>query len=135
MEIYIIFSVPIKKECDDGKTITSKLRFINSFRFRLISLSELVDNMFGIFNNIECKSCIDKIKSNSECCFVELKNNRLIYKCKECKEERKRPINELIENFPSVYQFCNGDLNKSVLLLRKGVYPYDYMDSSGFRSC
>ena len=135
MEIYIIFSVPIKKECDDGKTITSKLRFINSFRFRLISLLELVDNMFGIFNNIECKSCIDKIKSNSECCFVELKNNRLIYKCKECKEERKRPINELIENFPSIYQFCNGDLNKFVLLLRKGVYPYDYMDSSRFRSC
>ena len=85
--------------------------------------------MFGIFNNIECKSCIDKIKSNSECCFVELKNKRLIYKCKECKEERKRPINELIENFPSVYQFCNGDLNKFVLLLRKGVYPYEYMDS------
>ena len=135
MEIYIIFSVPIRKECDDGKTITSKLRFINSFRFRLISLLELVDNMFGIFNNIECKSCIDKIKSNSECCFVELKNNRLIYKCKECKEERKRPINELIENFPSIYQFCNGDLNKFVLLLRKGVYPYDYMDSSRFRSC
>ena len=27
------------------------------------------------------------------------------------------------------YQFCNGDLNKFVLLLRKGVYPYDYMDS------
>ena len=129
MEIYIIFSVPIKKECDDGKTITSKLRFINSFRFRLISLLELVDNMFGIFNNIECKSCIDKIKSNSECCFVELKNNRLIYKCKECKEERKRPINELIENFPSIYQFCNGDLNKFVLLLRKGVYPYEYMDN------
>ena len=74
----------------------------------MISLLELVDNMFGIFNNIECKSCIDKIKSNSECCFVELKNNRLIYKCKECKEERKRPINELIENFPSVYQFRNG---------------------------
>ena len=41
----------------------------------------------------------------------------------------KRPINELIENFPSVYQFCNGILNKFVLLLRKGVYPYEYMDS------
>ena len=38
-------------------------------------------------------------------------------------------INELIEKFPSIYQFCNGDLNKFVLLLRKGVYPYEYMDS------
>ena len=28
-----------------------------------------------------------------------------------------------------MYQLCNGDLNKLVLLLRKGVYPYEYMDS------
>ena len=93
------------------------------------SLSDLADNLSGIFYSIECKSCMEKIKINSECCFVGLKNNRLIYKCKECKEEWKRPINELIENFPSVYQFCNDDLNKFVLLLRKGVYPYEYMDS------
>ena len=92
------------------------------------SLSELFDNMSGIFNSMECKSCIEKIKINSECCFVGLKNNRLIYKCKECKEEQKRPINELIENFPSIYKFSNGNLNKLVLLLRKGVYPYEYMD-------
>ena len=99
MEKYITFSVPIKKECDNGKTIAYKLRFIDSFRFMSTSLSELVDNMSGIFNSIECKSCIEKIKINSECCFFNLKNNRLIYKWKECKEEWKRPINELIEKF------------------------------------
>ena len=37
------------------------------------------------------------------------------------------PINGLIKKFPSVYQFCNEDINKIVLLLRKGVSPYEYM--------
>ena len=36
---------------------------------------------------------------------------------------------ELIEKFPKTYQLCNKDLNKFPLLLRKGIYPYEYMDS------
>ena len=39
------------------------------------------------------------------------------------------PINELIEKFPNVYQFCNEDITKFILFLRKGVYPCEYMDS------
>ena len=52
MEKYIIFSASIQEKCDDGKTITRKLRFIDSFRFMSALLSELVDNMSGIFNSI-----------------------------------------------------------------------------------
>ena len=63
--------------------------------------------MSGKFNSIECKSCIEKRKINSECSFVGSKNDRLIYKCKEW----KRPIKELIEKFPGIYQFCDGNLN------------------------
>ena len=36
---------------------------------------------------------------------------------------------ELIEKVPNTYQLCNKDLNKFALLLRKGVYPYECMDS------
>ena len=86
MEKCITFPVPIKKG-DNVKKIAYKLRFIDRFRFMSTSLSELLDNMSGNFNSVECNSCIEKIKINSERCFVGLKNNRLIYKCKECKEE------------------------------------------------
>ena len=72
MEKYISFSVPIKKECDNGKIITYNLKFIDSFIFMSTSLSELADNTSGIFNSIECKQCIEKIRINSECCFVGL---------------------------------------------------------------
>ena len=78
MEKYITFSVPIKKECDEGKKIECKLRFIDSFRFMSTSLSELVDKMSGMFNSIGCKSCVEIMRINSECCFIGLQNNRLI---------------------------------------------------------
>ena len=48
MEKYITFSVPIKKEVinnnGDKKTITHKLKFIDSFRFMSDSISSLFDN-------------------------------------------------------------------------------------------
>ena len=36
---------------------------------------------------------------------------------------------ELIKKFPNIYQFCNKDFNKFALLLTKGIYPYEYIDS------
>ena len=41
----ITFSVPIKKELHNNKTITYKLKFMDSFRFMSTSLSSLVDNL------------------------------------------------------------------------------------------
>ena len=44
-----------------------------------------------------------------ECDFIELKNNKIRYKCKECEKIWLKPINGLIngliKQFPSVYQF------------------------------
>ena len=44
-EKYITFSVTIKKELDNGKTIKHKLKFIDSFRFISNSWSRFVDNL------------------------------------------------------------------------------------------
>ena len=44
-----------------------------------------------------------------KCKFIEFKNNRLHYKCKECNDKPCKSINELIEKFPNIYRFCNED--------------------------
>ena len=36
---------------------------------------------------------------------------------------------ELINKFANTYKFSNGDINKFILLLRKGVCRYEYKDS------
>ena len=48
MEKYTSFSVAIKKERDNDKAITYKLKFIDSYRFMSDSLSSLVDNLSEI---------------------------------------------------------------------------------------
>ena len=56
-EKYITFSVPIKKELNDGKTSTYKLRFIDSFRFVSTSLSSLAHNLSGFTTeNVDIKA-------------------------------------------------------------------------------
>ena len=49
-EKYITFSVPIKKEHDNGKTITCKINFIDTCRFMPSKLSNLVNNLSEISN-------------------------------------------------------------------------------------
>ena len=61
--------------------------------------------------------------------LLDIKKNSLNYKYKECNRISNKSVNDLIERFPRLYKFCNGSLNKFVILLRKGVYPYEYMDS------
>ena len=106
------------------------------------SLSKLVDNLSeGIHNNKcdDCKSNLDHIKT---------KNEKLILECNNCKQRYRKKFNkELVKRFASTYEFYNNDttgstaepsclersssesINKFVLLLRKGVYPYEYVDT------
>ena len=73
---------------------------------------------------------MERKKIKSECEFIRFKNYRLIYTCKKCKTRCTKSKDGLIKKLSRMYKFCNGHLNKFVLLFRKGVYPYEYMDSS-----
>ena len=132
-EKYITFSVPIKKEIkkkdkngnDKITKISYKIKFIDSYRFMSTSLSSLVSNLSEGLHNyrcIDCKSCLD---------YMTTKDEQLIFRCFRCKKNYKEKFNkeDLIQRFANTYEFCDGDLNKFILLLRKGIYPYEYMDS------
>ena len=123
-EKYITFFVPIKKKINNKNIdITYKIKFIDSFRFMATSLLKLVDNLTDNIHNDKC------IKCKSNLCFVRAINEMLIFKCIDCEKEYEKEFNkELIERFANTYKFCNNDLDKFIMLLRKGVYPYEYID-------
>ena len=123
-EKYVTFSVPIKKRIESKNIeITYKIKFIDSFRFMATSLSNLVDNLTEKIHNDKCIKCMSNL------CFVNAINETLTFKYLDCKKEYKKNINnKLKEKFSNVYEFCGYDMNKFVSLLKKGVYPYEYMD-------
>ena len=87
------------------------------------SLSKLVDNLTDNIHNDKC------IKCKSNLCFVRAINEKLIFKCIDCEKEYEKEFNnELIERFANTYKFCDNDLDKFIMLLRKGVYPFEYFD-------
>ena len=86
----------------------------------LSSLSKLVDNLSEGIHNNKCSDC----ESNLD--YIKTKNEKLLLKCFNCNSYYKKKFNK--DKFKNTYSFCNNDLNKFVLLLRKGVYPYEYMD-------
>ena len=88
------------------------------------SLSKLVDNLSeGVYNNkcFDCKCYLD---------YIKYKDEKLIFKCFNYKQKYGKDFNkEVIKRFSNTYEFCNKNLKKFILLLRKDVYLYEYMDN------
>ena len=104
-------------------TITYKIKFIDSARFMATSLSNLVNNL---------TEEIHKIKRKNYDYFIEcgsVKENRIKYKCTYCDKNYLNKVDEELKKiFKNIFKFSNNGINKTILLLRKGVYLYEYMD-------
>ena len=79
------------------------------------SLSNLVNNLSEGYHNdrcIDCKPCLN---------YMAIKDEQLIFRCFTSKKNYEKNFNkDLIKRFANTYEFCNGNLNKFILLLRKG---------------
>ena len=84
------------------------------------SLSSLIGNLSDGFHCDKCLYC----KSSLD--YMINQNDQLIFRCFECKKNCKK---DLINRFANIYKFCNKDINRFILLLRKGIYPYECVDN------
>ena len=69
-----------------------------------------------------------KIRISDSCRFIQDSLSNLVDNLSELKIN-KIDNDVLITRFYNTYQLCDDDVNKFNLLLRKGVYPYEYMGS------
>ena len=129
---YMSFSIPIKKEVKESnskknRVITYTLKFMDTARHNNRALSTFVDNLSEL-NVCDCKENSDKniiIKIK-----YEQGKTYIFTICRTCSRFRRdQPLNNLKHKFPSTYKLSNNDINRFVLLLKKGIYPYQYMDS------
>ena len=86
-------------------------------------LSNLVDNVTEGIHKIKCKDC-DFLE------YESVKANSIKCKCLSCNKNYSNKIDEGLKRLKNTFKFSNNDTNKFILLLRKGIYPYEYMNDS-----
>ena len=61
--------------------------------------------------------------------YESVKDNLIKYKSLSYNKDYLEKLEEKFKKwFKNIFKFSNNDINKFVLLLRKSVYPYEYID-------
>ena len=127
---YISFNVKIKVKLagvrdEDGteKCENIHLRFIDTYRFMSSSIDKLASNLCGT-SGIQC----DTWKGSIE--LINISGDYIAsLGCEKCRTKKTKDLDEgvLKKNFNHTSRFWGCD-EKFRLMIRKGVYPYEYMD-------
>ena len=58
-----------------------------------------------------------------------VKDDLIEYKCLSCNKVYSNRLDKnFLKNFKNAFKFSNNDINKFILLFRKDLYRYEYMD-------
>ena len=123
-----INAIPNNMEKYMAFMLGNHLTFIDSFQFMSSSLENLVKNMTKCGKCDTCNpgKCI-KRSINSEGRIIQHKTSFPCGECINCKNSVKACIKPNYDNL--IYTSKKFKGKKLDLMARKGVYPYDYMDS------
>ena len=102
----------------------TKVKLVGSARFLATSLSNVADNFARRIHktNLKDYNCFFQYESVNE--------NLVNYKFLSCNKKYSKKINENLKTFfKNTFKFLN-DISRFILLLRKFVYPYEFMDNS-----
>lgn len=91
------------------------MKFIHSVRFMGSSLSSLINDLTEGLQKGQCKG----YKSSLE--YMTPKEVLLTFTCLECNKNFDEYLSKIFKN---TYQFCNGDINISCIMLWKSLYEY-----------